>query len=182
VRPGHVLRTPRTQHALVEDDTVDAPRGTDRIGTDRRTQWAQVGGRPEPGEREMGPEPLLSNVSHVPERNESAFDLSGELLGPLGTFVQPECEDPRAPARAERVRAAETDLPGTEIKGVELESGRDRGQVGIVAEELHGEVPLIARRRASREHRRGSDPRLDRVEHRGRRPDRDERARHRPTF
>jgi len=27
----------------------------------------------------MGPELLLSNVSHVPERREAAFDLRGEL-------------------------------------------------------------------------------------------------------
>ncbi len=154
MRPGHVLRTLRTQHALVEDDLVDAPRVTDRIGTDRRTQWAQVGGLPEPGEREMGPEPLLSNVSHVAERREPAFDLRGELRSPLGTLMLPEREDPRAPARAERVRSAETDLPGTEIEGLELERGRDRGKVGIVAEELHREVPLIARRRSSPGHRR----------------------------
>ena len=58
-------------------------------------------------------------------------------LNPAGTLLQSQCEDPCASTVAERFRTAETDRGGVQLDGIELESGRDRGKVGSVTEELH---------------------------------------------
>ncbi len=130
------------------------------------------------GERQVRQERFAGRLTRVTQWREAALDLPGQRRQPRSTLDQAEREDPGAAPVADRVRAAEPEVGRARAERVGGQRPGHGRHVGVVTEELHGEVPLLPSRRPTASEVDRRESRLDRVEHGLRRTYRDERPRH----
>ena len=129
-------------------------------GPARGAQPSQIGRHTEPGEREVRPELLVPRHRVVPERTPAAR----RPASPETAIHGPPTANPNARMRArravpERERTAQPQRHRHRRRAAPLANADATASiVGVVAEELHGDVPLLARRGPSARHRRRTRP------------------------
>ena len=169
--------------ALDQHHLVDGPRRPDRIGADRCAHRTQIGRLPVAASVRCGTNAARRHRARDPTGASRASTAAPNVPSHSAPACRPSIRI-RARRGPPNVSAPPScSSPGPRTNGSDGEAPTRPRRRRRVAEELHRDVPLVARRRADRAGiGTAADALLDRVEHDGGRPDRDERARHRATL